>query len=62
MLTGGDGFWGPVKVPPIDPGATLVRDALERGLRKRGAVKETEVLDPQHPRLVLPMARPVKCR
>lgn len=62
MLTGGDAFWGPVKAPPIDAGATLVRDALERGLRKRRAVKDTEVLDPQRPRLVLPMARPVKCR
>ena len=62
MLTGGDAFWGPVKPPRTDFSAMLVRDALERGLRKRRALKDAEVLDPKHPRLVLPMARPVKCR
>ena len=62
MMTGGDGFWGPVKVPTFDVKEELMRETLGAELRKRKTVKPAELVDEKRPRIAFPGARPVDCK
>ncbi len=61
LFTGGDNFWGDVKPPHVAVLDELMRDALERGFKKRASIAPTTVFDPKKPRLSLSARRPIKC-
>lgn len=61
LLTGGDGFWGPVSAPAVEITPELVRDAMLERLRGKARLAQDELLVPGKPRLVLPGPRPVRC-
>lgn len=62
LFTGGDDFWGGAEPPPVRILDTLMRDALESGLRKRASVMPQHVFDPKKPRLSLSSRRPIDCK
>jgi 2',3'-cyclic-nucleotide 2'-phosphodiesterase (5'-nucleotidase family) len=62
MFLGGDSFWGELTPPPIEISDELMRDALERGLKKRKELRSSEVFDPKKPRFDLKGKRPLRCR
>jgi len=61
MFLGGDAFWGDLAPPAIEYGSDLMRDMLERGLKKRVKLRSTDVFDAKKPRLALKGRRPFKC-
>jgi 2',3'-cyclic-nucleotide 2'-phosphodiesterase (5'-nucleotidase family) len=61
MLTGGDDFWGPVKPPELATGDVLIREAMVGLLRTRPTLREADLFDRAHPRMVYPAPRPVRC-
>lgn len=61
LFTGGDNFWGDGEPPPVTILDTLMRDALESGLKKRSTVEPKSVFDPKKPRLTLSSRRPIDC-
>jgi 5'-nucleotidase len=62
LFTGGDGFWGELKPPKVEILDELMRDALERQLKKRKSVVPGAVFDPKKPRLKLVGRRPIQCK
>lgn len=62
MFLGGDAFWGELMAPPIEISDELMRDALERGLKKRKELRSSDVFDPKKPRFKLKGKRPLSCR
>jgi 2',3'-cyclic-nucleotide 2'-phosphodiesterase (5'-nucleotidase family) len=62
LFTGGDGFWGEMKPPRVEILDELMRDALERGLKKRKSIVQSSVFDPKKPRLKLVGRRPIQCK
>jgi 2',3'-cyclic-nucleotide 2'-phosphodiesterase (5'-nucleotidase family) len=62
IFLGGDAFWGDLTPPPIEISDELMRDALERGLKKRKELRSSDVFDPKTPRFKLKGKRPLSCR
>lgn len=62
MFLGGDAFWGDLTPPPIEIADELMRDALERGLKKRKELRSSDVFDAKKPRFKLKGKRPMTCR
>lgn len=60
LLTNGDAFWGPGGPPPVDEGTEMMRDVLERELKKRKGIEARRWAN-EPPRVVMPGARPVRC-
>ncbi len=61
LFTGGDEFWGGSKPPEVAIADELMRDAIERTLKKRPQVGPEASYDAKKPRLVLPGKRPIRC-
>ena len=59
LATGGDGARFPKDAVVLTN--TFLRDALEQGLRAKGRVSPTMVLDAAHPRIAFTTPRPVRC-
>ncbi len=62
MFLGGDAFWGELTPPAIEIGDELMRDALERGLKRRKELRPSDVFDAKKPRFKLKGKRPLSCR
>ena len=60
LLTNGDAFWGPGGPPTIDEGTEMMRDVLERELKKRKVI-EAKRWSSEPARIVMPGSRPVRC-
>jgi 2',3'-cyclic-nucleotide 2'-phosphodiesterase (5'-nucleotidase family) len=61
LLTGGDDFWGGGPPGEVELRDELVRDAVERVVRKKQRIDPSEAFTKAKPRLRIPERRPLRC-